>query len=734
MKKRMGFIGVAAALVAVLFTQPLLSLVAADKGDMVSPAEKVFTPWEGATDIYVPVGENDRYTLSVRAEDSRFQLAEKQGGSVLWYSAMTEETYSGLADSTEQWVQYMSALVAVNYTTAADTRGNIMTVYNTDPQTSTDLQRGENGVRFTFEFPELSLGLAMEVSLINTGLVVDIPADSVYEKGEYVFRSVEVLPFFGAVAKETTTDGYLVYPDGSGAISYFDRVEDKSAVTQPIVLPVYDTLNLEDTLSESKDAAASLPIFGIKQGAQAMLGAITAGEENAVINVCSAVDNAAVPIHRSSFEVFYRNEYRIYLSSIKGVAGEATETFGTKLDKDLQAVDHQFTYFLLQGDEADYSGMAQAYRGYLLDTGVLTASSGAKTALFLNLFMGIEKEEALVSPLVAMTSYQKAEELCRELLASGVESLDVLLRGWDSRGFGNYPASGKSAGALGGSKGLKALNALATESAGRLNIQLETELLYTNKNRYISVKGTTLPITNEEETVFLLSPLKAEKQLNNMLNATKKYPELKLALSTLGTAVYTDYADKGYVTRGDTVATWKKLLEEERVGGIQGGNLYALGGAEYLYDLPVGSSLQQMTDRDIPWYSLVVSGSMPYVTVAGNRTGDLQRTKLQWIEYGASPYFELTERSARELRDTTYNELFTSTIAQWQETVFATWQEFNQRLEAVKGQAIVRHTYIGKEQVKLTYENGCAVLINYGKTPFTYEGHTVPAEDYLVCT
>lgn len=717
--------------VVMLIAVLLLALAGRITADS-STAKKTFVPWDSPTDEYVPVSSDSRYTLSVRTADQMFMITETESGRPLWYSAMTPETFSELDYSSDKWRSYMTSLLAVSYTSNKDTRGNFNSEYSASTDTVTKVFRGEDSVRFEFEFPVSASRVAMELSLRDNRLVVDIPAADIQENGDSVICSVEVLPYFGAVAKESNADGYLVYPDGSGAISYFDKADDKSAFAQPIKLDIYDTLNLEDTLSEKKNATASLPVYGIKNNDTAVMAAITKGSENACINVSSAIDNASVPIHRSSFEMYYRNEYRIYLSNIKGVTSVISKTFGTKLDPDLHRIDRQICYFLLQGEDADYSGMAVAYRDYLLKENILSEQYAPKeTDLFLMLFMGIEKEGVLFNSYVPMTSYDDARLICNTLLENGVSSMEVVLRGWDKGGYMVYPQSGKTNSALGGKKDLAVLNAFAG-SRGDLNVSLETELLLTDKNRYIAVKGTSLPIMDEIRNLFLLSPTMVKRQLNRMQNNTGRYDNLSLALSSIGSSVYPDYSKSRYATRTDTVKEWENILADERVAAVQGGNLYALFKASYLYDLPDTCSYQQITDRSIPWYFMIVSGVLPYATTAGNRTGDLTVMKLRWVEYGAMPYFELTESSVKELRDTGYNALFTSTYAKWENDVIAVYQEMHERMAPVVGKKMLKHTYVDEEQVLICYENGYRVLVNYSEMPLIYDGQTVGAQDYAV--
>ena len=59
-------------------------------------------------------------------------------------------------------------------------------------------------------------------------------------------------------------------------------------------------------------------------------------------------------------------------------------------------------------------------------------------------------------------------------------------------------------------------------------------------------------------------------------------------------------------------------------------------------------------------------------------------------------------------------------------------REMGERLSAVRGKQIVGHRFVGEEQVCVTYENGCRVVINHGDTPFTFAEQNIAARDYAV--
>ena len=106
--------------------------------------------------------------------------------------------------------------------------------------------------------------------------------------------------------------------------------------------------------------------------------------------------------------------------------------------------------------------------------------------------------------------------------------------------------------------------------------------------------------------------------------------------------------------------------------------------------------------------------------------------KLQWIEFGCLPYYELTYERASVLKYTAYNQLYTSYYGDWVGKAAAVWQEFNTRLAGTWDSAMTEHERLSADVVKVSYESGKTVYINYGSSPAAADGQSIPAMDYVV--
>lgn len=72
--------------------------------------------------------------------------------------------------------------------------------------------------------------MALEYKLDENGLSVTLPANGLrYNSSKYTLEQISVLPFMGA--GNSANDGYLFYPDGSGALFDFDTPDTKTTTT-----------------------------------------------------------------------------------------------------------------------------------------------------------------------------------------------------------------------------------------------------------------------------------------------------------------------------------------------------------------------------------------------------------------------------------------------------------------------------------------------------------------------
>ncbi len=589
----------------------------------------------------------------------------------------------------------------------------------------------ENGISLVYDFRKLGITLSVEIMVDHGSLVFYVPADKIREDGEWGLVSIEALPFFGA--SRIGQDGYLFYPDGSGALLYFDQ---KPRDISKYSFNVYGTDQMDFRELEKEDDVM-LPVFGIRQENNAFLAILSQGDTDARMNLYPS--GYVTDWNRISPEFVYRRLYKDPRSD---------EKILYKIEDHLIKTDREVQYLFLSGEEADYSGMANCYRDYLIHNKKLADQPDDKDAaeqipVGLDFFMGITEDRILFDRFIPATTYEQVQRILDQMLQEGITSMDTHLIGWQKGGYGSYHLPPKPDRHLGGKKGLENLSEYASDRNIRLYLQANLADITGRCRGYTPRRDTLyqangMVVTDADQNRYLVNPFAAQNKLmKNFLPHIKKYAINGLNFDVLGSQLYYDYNKDHPVTREQTAACWQAMLGEakQQYGSVavQGGNQYVLDQASRLYRIPTEGNGLFITSESIPFFQMVVHGSLSYTSAQpGNLAYDFPREKLKWVEYGFLPYFELTYQKSNVLKNTDYNKLFSSYYGDWEDTILEVFREFNDRLGGIWHQTMIRHEKIMKDVFKVTYEDGSQIYVNYRDEAVQVDGRKIPKLDYLV--
>ncbi|MCD8381130.1 MAG: DUF5696 domain-containing protein [Lachnospiraceae bacterium] len=753
LKSHLGSI-VAFAVVAIFVVWGYFSIQAA-KNNAVTYSTEYEAP-EGNVDSedegsYELVAQTDSLALYYNAAKGAIQVENLETG-YLWKGICDDEVYD-MDSINSQWAAYLQSPICISYNDLEKRDAGVKKLYGAQDCGYLETEYIENGVAVTYGFLTPGIYVTIEYTLEDDQLVVRMPVDKIVEETKYALTTVELLPFFGASANEdadgNAIDGYLFYPDGSGAITTYANADSRPSNVKVAYYYTYtnktvsfDNLTDEDTYNRY---TASMPVYGIKNGDNALFAMATEGEANTGIVVYAS--GYVVDLNHAGFELYTRNVYVVDMYSMSS-SDSTTATGATvqRVDTNLIEEDKEVRYTFLSGNDADYSGMAASYREYLQETGQLTTVSleASDMTLALTLLMGTTKDGLIFDEYITMTTFEQAEEILTRLSELGVTNTETVLRAWQSD-YDDYEYWGPAS-SLGGKSGLKSLNEFIAENSSN-NLYLESSfMIASSKTSGITKKtdvaydgvGLELSMEDDDGTVYyLLNPLKIFRRNQMFLEKLESYENYGVAYEDVGRYAYADFNETGSYTKGETVEKLEELLQttadEDRNVAVNGSNQYSLAYATYLYNLREDAYGLNVTDYAVPFVEMVVSGLIPYSTEgAGNLSYDLQTQKLKWIEYGAMPYFYLTYESALNLRDTSYDEVFSSTYDDWEETVVETYLEFAENLSCVWGRQMTDHTILTNDLIKVTYDNGTVIYINYADEAASVDGVQVEANSYTV--
>lgn len=700
---------------------------------------------------YQLVAQTGKLELYYNAAKGAIQVKNLETGYV-WKSICDEEVYD-IENLNGQWAAYLQSPICISYNDLKKRDSGVKKLYGGKDCGYLDAEYLDNGVAVTYGFLVPGIYVTIEYTLKEDQLVVRMPVEGIVEESKYALTTVELMPFFGASGnmdmEGNEIDGYLFYPDGSGAITTYANAGSRPSNVKVASYYTYSNKTVSFNNIFDEDAynryTAFMPVYGIKNDDNALFAAATEGAENTGVVVYAS--GYVVDLNHTGFELYTRNVYTVDMYSMSSSSStSATGATVQRVDNLLIDEDKEVRFFFLSGEEADYSGMAAVYREYLQETGQLALESREEEnmSLALTLLMGTVKAGMVFDEKIAMTDFDQVQEILTRLSEKGILNTEVVLRAWmdDYDDFEYWgPAS-----YLGGKNGLKSLNEFVQEE-NQHKLYLESGFLIASSNTGditkkvdVAYDGIGLEVSTEfwDGTIYyLLNPLKAYKRNNDLLDKLEKYENYGIAYEYEGQYAYADFNESATYTKGETVKQLKELLastsDDGRNIGVYGNNQYVLEYADYLYGLREDAYGLNITDYAVPFVEMVISGLIDYSTEgAGNLSYDLETQKLKWIEYGSMPYFYLTYESALNLRDTDYDSLFSSTFDDWEDTVVETYLEFKENLSCVWGRQMTDHQILGDDLIRVEYDNGVSIYINYANEQADADGIKIPAKSYVI--
>ena len=692
------------------------------------------------------IAENENFMMYTDFTTGEVCIKEN-GTGYKWYSNPQDREEDNI-------IPIKSNLSAQFYLRCIDLERNVLKEEN---NYAGSIQKGcmeyetvENGVKYTYAFPTFGVVIPVQYTLNEDGFLAEIVTEEIEEqwKERYVVESIALMPWFGAGGLED--DGYLFVPDGSGALINFNNEKNRFRAYMDTV---YGSNLVEETTKTVVKEQILMPVFGMRKNDNAFLGVITSGESSADIQ-------ASCSKKGSSYNYVYPSAVlRDYLFQSMDRYGVAKGGTGVDYTKDVILTERfAVQYFFLDQDHADYSGMSSRYREYLLDNGRLRETSLAdKNYVVLDLYGAVSVEKYVMGvkkPVVtALTTYEDVRRIVKELKAEGVENLIINYVGALESGLNNEIASKVSTEpVLGSKREFQEMIRCLEEENVILFLETNPIDLHHSGNGYSvngdSVKGLyqsnayqyqhTLDSLEEDISTRwrLMQPGLVPEFVENFVESAGKQNVDNISLNRLGEVLYADYSTgKKFTTRRESLQLWENALATAAQNAqylmVHKGNVYCSPYADVISDVSTGSSQYDMADGSIPFYQMVLRGSSVLTSSAINAGVDYNASFLKAQELGCSLKYNLIAGDPKQLVGTEYNYMVSYSYDYWKDIIVDQYHRM-QEADHAAGKAIICHEFLAEDVVKTEYESGVSILVNYSEVSYTYEGHVVDADSYLV--
>lgn len=593
-------------------------------------------------------------------------------------------------------------------------------------------------------------GAVFNVSLVyrleGNDLVVEMPYDALRYKAEYPIISVTTLPMFGAAGTED--EGYMFVPEGGGAMinlnngklsqnSYYANIYgwDYAAYRREVI---QETKNIFPVFGMAKNGCSFLCIiedaasFG---GIQADISA----RYNSYNWICSKYN----VLHADQYNVSAKTAQLVYM-----------------FEKEVPQATVRQRYCFLNTDS--YVDMAGAYGDYLREQNPELAQAAASetSPVSVELVGAIDKTVVKfglpIDSVVALTTFEQAEDIISDLIARGVDNLSVRFSGWANGGvkqkvmtrvnilreLGGKQAMQKlidGAKAKGVTLYFDGVNCFAYDSG-----ILEGFIPFTNAARYTTREQVEIApydvVTYQQskwvDPYYLVKPDYAKQNASNMIGALKDMNTAGVAFRDIGSLLSADYNSKATVTREEVKAMNLETMQEAKDAGmkiiIKQGNDYAVPAADLITDMNLVGTKFGLIDQTVPFYQIALHGMKDYTGQPLNLANDYVDEFLKCVEYGAGLNFTFMAEDGKVLQDTYHSNYFGANYDAWCDEAEALITQFQKDMAGLNNQRIVSHENLTEDVTVTGYADGTKVYVNYGIEEANIDGVVVPARSYSV--
>ncbi len=575
-------------------------------------------------------------------------------------------------------------------------------------------------------------------------LVVEIPLDTMSYNPNYPITTLDVLPGFGAAGTEA--EGYILVPEGSGAIIRYNN----GKTTQNAY---YANMYGWDWASIRKEIVSEtrmiFPVFGMATEGSSFLCILEDGVSWAGINADVAGRNGFgsfnsasaeyTIIHGDSYDVSERTNNTVYMF-------EQQHPEGTLRQR----------YRFITSD--DYMVMASAYRDYLLaNEPQLNREVSSEAHTVVEMVGAIDKVQQVMgiptSVPIPMTTYAEATGLLNRLTAEDLPNLSIRYTGWMNGGLNSTILNKiRLMSEMGKESELRTFVNAARDAGIPLYLDGLTGFAHDSglKEGFVSMRDSAQHTTREEveipeysaiwygadeerDTYFLLKPALAMNSVNVLADAAVKYGAAGVSFRDLGNILSADYNAKNTVTREEVRRQQMDAIVQLHEQGLsvmtRSGNNYAALLSDIVTDIDFDGQQYRILDESIPFYTAALHGSVPYTGVSLNLAADRDEVLLRSAEAGASLQFTLMASNVEELQDSFFSEYYGADASIVYDDMVAVVRQYNEAMSGTFDQQMVGHERIGNVTVT-EYANGTKVYVNFGYTEQTVDGMTLPARTY----
>ncbi len=671
--------------------------------------------------------ENDNLALYLDEENDRIALYDKQADKYWWNSPVNAYADIAVVDKVQgktmkkvQRKQLASSLV-ITYADLRQEKRQELDLYSYEcSKISYKTSQNEIVVKYKYRMGGFEIPVHYQLNKDCLKVYVqtkDIKESNIKSENGKEITKIAIAPQFGAA--DSQQDGYMIVPDGSGAvINYNNNKGNYPVYSQKIYGRDYTAVPLK---APAVTEQAYLPVVATVGKNAGLVEIASSGDGNcfAKANVCGQ--------NNQTYNTCY---FQFELRSSDGyyMGGDNTDQI-TVFEKGKIKTDKiEVCYYPVQDKQKDLNpaDIARVYRNYLVNQGFSKKENINCSSFYVDFYGGVLKKKSVlgvpINQKTKTTGFEQAGKIIDALKENGIGDYAINYNDWTNDSIKNKISDGASASSkLGGKSALDKLIKKVEKDNADIYLSQDNTIMEKGSFDYPVLGSTAIRISNaysrqsEYSVAFgvpltsvspaLLSPSKYSEVMDGLVSSFKNKGYKGICFGDYNSMLVSDHSKKKNFSREKTMQTVEKKLEKAskdlKVLG-QNPNAYVIPYANALTDLPIYSSGFNIEDYEIPFYQMAVHGYIEHAVTAINKSSDPTETFLRAIVSGSNLHYDFFYSEASEVVDTDYDTLFYANYSGWLGDIKAQNEIVLQTMQYISNLEFTSYTVSGDNNNILT--------------------------------
>jgi hypothetical protein len=655
---------------------------------------------------FVLIMENENYQVYLNPDGLALRVVDVSTGFI-WASDINDLDAYPL---TGGWLRRIRSAITIDFlneSNIAITSSILQRRASENAMTSYQV----NGLvtRFFVDFHIEQISMEYTVELLDDAIIIQVDRDSIEEYGASRLTSITLYEFFGSVHSDDVP-GYFFIPSGNGALIRFTATSTINSVYRA-------RFYSQDKYRSIIDGESNLnyPVYGSVHGV----------DQNALFShIIEGAEFAEYIYKPPTYQTEFHSQNAIFLmreNHVQPISGGETLTVYEAEIKDYNpTIQHTF----IEGPNANYIGFAKTLKRSMIESGMLQKSFAPdEVSMHMDVFMKDYEQGLIFKNPYVMTSVTDLLSIHHDLAEEGISSIQYTLRGYNRGGYSDRSMDNlKFDRSLGDMDNLDDLDIEfyydPTVQYSYQSLPPKDTLQMVNKNYYVSS-------VNRGDYYRFMMDIGAIFNIYDTAYATLT-KHGGIAIDGLSNELNSNES----FSRTDVKNYYEELFSD-RVSMYRPA-YFNIGHTSQYYMSSLYHNRSRFFTDSVPFEQILLSGYLPVYSQFLNFTSNINVDLLKTIEFGILPSFLITAQPSYLLSDTMSSDFYATYYDNLRVYILRAYRESYDALNLVIGHEIIDREVLSTGVVRVDYDNGYSIYVNYTQDIFTSGSITIEPFDYLV--